>query len=467
MGQLIDGALEKNGVDKAKVRLILEDMTFPEKTIHRGWYIGQRNITYVEIKNCDLQYIDGNALNIAALHDLSSLKFENIPSLYYRHQMLNGLNNFGGLYLANTSVRMVKEAFLYPVKQFLTEFEFMHSILRHTLNKIFGSFRLFRLKIVKVCFCSNIRVLAKSNFTGLSAVQRLELNDCSIEMIQDNAFEYIGGTLTVLNLMNNKLKKISATSFNTVIELNQVMRTLGQLQFRGNPLECDCNMIELNCMLLMSFNEVLVKFRPYLACKDHFFEKQSNGSVEIQCPNLQKISATRLHLDRSPLETIAYPKFSLKLLDGHENLQIRTSGSRKFRVWIHENSNQIPFDDKRINCPKLHWLGASVTCTSFDSIELKQIPVARFMQLSQVTTICVHYLLHRGDLQFWPLSCISSIQTLQIDTETEEQDHSIQIYIGCILGGCIAGICLGTAYELYRIWRNKRAQQVEGLNFTR
>lgn len=461
-GAVVDALIIENAGVTKPIKLILLHLIFHNQSIMRGWYNGLLNITHLVIDGCQFKRIEKKAFKTDAFNILTSIYFTNLNSIDCDKDMLNGLPLLGSVFFQNTTFKKLDQPFLLPTRALLTEFVFIGSDVLN-FDDLFGSFRLFRLKIVQFFNVMSLTTLTNSNFTGLSAIQKLEISTCGVKVIAADAFEYILETLVLLNLSNNKIKTLHATTFNALIQRNMVMRTLSMLRFRGNNLICDCNLFEASNMLILGFDERSIHYYTFLtACLDQFIpDPDLKLPQQLTCDNLQKIHGKKLCLKLDEIQYQVHPRFQLKLDKNYENVLVLSRNERQFRMWIQQNGNLIPIDEKRSRCPKLHWVMSYVECKQYADDTISKIPIRQIMNSRDVTMICLNYLLHRGEVRFWPLNCISTIdQNSAIDLSVwmEIWISNSPIICVCIIAGLIVGTLLIIIHQIVSLWTNKYLQ---------
>lgn len=87
-----------------------------------------------------------------------------------------------------------------------------------TLSDIFGTSCMSGLRSLIVSSSVNnvdlaFRPLSSANFSKLSAIKHLTINQIAISSIQPGTFDFIGETLISLNLINSRLKQIDVGLF--------------------------------------------------------------------------------------------------------------------------------------------------------------------------------------------------------------------------------------------------------------
>lgn len=452
----MDDVISENSSPGRTIRLILQQVIFPYRIILRGWYNGRANITHLVFDSCYFRRIERKAFKMDVFIPLSSLRLDNLDSIDCDKDMLSGLPTLGGIYIQNTTFQRLEQPFLLPVRSFFSEFVYTDSNLIN-LDDLFGTFRLFRLKSVQFFNVKSLTTLASSNFTGLSAIQKLEIRMCGVKVITEDAFEYILETLMSLNLGNNKIKTLHAMTFNALIQRNMVMRTLSMLQFRGNAMICDCNLFEANNMLLLGFHERNIHYYTlHTACLDQFDpDTELKLPKKLECNNLRAIHGKKICLKLEHIHFLLHPIFRLKMDQNYENVQVISSNERQFRLWIQANGNSMAIDDKRLKCPKMHWVLSSVVCKLYADDVITKIPIHQFMHNSDVTMICLNYLLHRGEMRFWPLNCISTVRktgTVHLSVLMEIWTINCYIIVVCIIVGLVTGTLIILIYKIYSLW---------------
>lgn len=443
------------------IRLILKSVIFPNQVIlRRGWYTANVSINHLVFDNCSIQRIGAFAFHQKQFFQLTSLHLQNMVDIECDSDMLNELKNFGGIYLFNVTIRQFDGSILVPPQYTLTEMECQATNHFTSFNDLFGTRRRVRLKKIFYTSVANLTVLAFSNFSGLPHIQHLKLTNCGVEVILENAFDYILMTLTNLDLTYNHLKTYSGHIFNCLNEYNTVMRSVSMIRLTGNTLECNCAVYEAASLLMLSFREYLIEYSKILyVCEDQFLvtANATHTITELQCEHVQDLRADKMCLgwENSRMYKIGHTRFSVKFDCKTDELIVRSPPKvTKYRIWIQLNGSRLMLDENMSDCPTGLWMSTSLDCKWHRSGPLTRVPIGRYLQSAEPIVICLSYLLSRGVITFWPFNCLAVMKRPEIDPFHSRTFLSTDRMIVYGLCGFLLGLIASFAYKLYLCQRN-------------
>lgn len=219
--------------------------------MHGGWYGGVRPFGRLAIRTMLLATIHADAFNCEALHDLSHLRLE---ILYGLVRILD--NAFNGLEKMQELVVMAEHFITYlPVGLFdcmattIARIAYRSWSNNVNLNEMFANRMFDELRKLSIAHVdmpqSRIRVLAANNFTMFRYLVHLDLIDCGIEVIDDDAFDVVGRTLVSLDLSYNYIKILDVRMFRTFIETGSHFFH----DFDNNALVCTCRLFALDVLI--------------------------------------------------------------------------------------------------------------------------------------------------------------------------------------------------------------------------
>ncbi|XP_069696525.1 uncharacterized protein [Periplaneta americana] len=234
-------------------------------------------IEYLNLNYCNISYIDTDAfkgltslrrltlqhnllreLNVGTFKDLTHMKslqlennkiqnleigiFEGLVSLELldlEHNLLNslrsdvfiGLNNLNMLWLAHNRLST-----LHP------------DVFTH----------LIKLSYLYLDGNEELQIPSNSSFLNIQRVKDLYISDCNISRVTHKSLEN-ATRLKILDLRNNHLKTIDENIF-------RVMPSLTDLLLYGNPLECDCGLLDV-WRWCQNHNIKVVKNKEILRCE--------------------------------------------------------------------------------------------------------------------------------------------------------------------------------------------------------
>lgn len=375
-------------------------MLFPNLTLQQGWYKAKEPLFSLSFINCRFTSIETNALLSDVFKDIRSITFrDNIP-FEYRNGMLNGLPRLCYLYLENTILNSMETEFLQPTRGSLEQVLILNSSV--DFNIIFGVHKHLKLQNINVENNLDIRVLASTNFSGVSMLKRLVIINCGIESIQENAFDCIGISLKSLVLYRNKLKIIPVVLFNNMIEKN--LCSFSKVELFENLWTCGCDLLEIENVANAYLHEVNLFSR-----EPNYCQTFHGNSTMMNCPNIQYIHNKAKYFNATR-EIISYARFSIKL--ENDEIIIKSSSSRKIRLWITDHDMTFRASIKNVNCPRFDWIDLFTKCISIKNVSAR-IPITKFeSSYFNFKSICLNYLAANETLSFWPINCISYKQNV-------------------------------------------------------
>lgn len=375
------------------MKLDLEDLAFPNRTVSRNWYRAQTPIHSLKLSYCDFTSIEPGAFETYAFSSLIDISFSNIPSFEYKSGLFNGLRRISEMYFNEVDIRQVNSGFLQPVQHTVNIIHISNTRMELDMNSLFGVHKFFNLERIHIDNQPDIYTLARSNFTGLRLIKNLMIVNSGLEVIMENAFDFIGFTLRSLRLSGNQLTTLPIGIFNVILEKNKYANTFDSV-FMNNPWECDCEFLE-SLYVSSVFNSS--KAGRKMIC-------DSTSSEISSCMNLQILSREKLELPTIH-PVFAYAKFLVKVVK--DRALINSSTPRNYRLWIADHDGHMRFQIKNPKCPAYDWIAQSTRChvsrTDHNGVVLPTNEVSRH----KFRTICVNYIAFRQTLSFWPLHCVT------------------------------------------------------------
>lgn len=363
-----------------------------------NWYEGIKTVNYLKIEYGTLHTIESGAFNSTVFNEMDTLVLTlNVP-IEYKSGIWRGLNNLLMLLLGNVNLFYTDaEDFLLPFAQTLSTYvsNFGHTDKDVRFNRFFANYNLSELREISLNFIKPQldyrRLLAADNFSSMPVIERINIINCGIEVIEADAFSRIGRTLIQLNLEQNKIKKLPANVFNVFFDKNQLPVLPKLLNLTANGFVCSCEFYELKYLSLINVGRK--SYDTWRCSAD-----SSALSMEM-CPNLQILRPDRIHPTHNI--TYAYPRIDLKLIAKNALLLVKIINRDKYRVFI-RNYNMEYANDSDL-CYDGQWAPASVNCFYFENVS-DAIPIADYLR-TDLTTICVIY----ADMlkHVWPLHCIT------------------------------------------------------------
>lgn len=427
--------------------LHLNEIDFPNATLNIFWYSGIESITKLEFNRCQLSLIEDNAFNADVFEKLEYLKFVHMKLLDLQMGFFNPLR---GLEFHHTRLVTIPDNFLTPHQKSLNSFYMMDFPLNTNLNELFGYLRLSQLRAVQLYGIYGhddvSRSLQASNFTRLPSIDILALVNFGIEQIDPKTFDFIGETLTMLDLTCNKLKTIQTRWFAIFLDTNRRDKSYKLLWYKFNPMECNCDFYEVR-----NFTIYLKHF--HNMHEEHEYSMRPHCEIgretkhNLKCDNLQTMRKEKIYFNESAITTYSYPRVDIRVRvrSDDSTLIVRTKFRSNYRVLI--QNRRTMEKRKRSKCPSPQWIRHSITCFVF-SHEVKSIPVHEYLNKTLLTTIFV--ILTEPNKRVWPMH----IQTINAQMLVHETMQNFVILLGAIGGWC--GIFIAIILIYYWDRRKKR-----------
>lgn len=389
--------LQANNFDE--ILLCLENVTFPERRITKGWYRARVPVEYLAIVECDFLAIDEAAFEGDTLATMWRL--------FLKYQRIFAISPLAFVGLAATDLDFINAAYchkdiplfhssdtFHPIRRSVKSFK-MCATLAGSIDHIFGAYKFPELNELHLENQKNLHILAYSNFTTFPALRLLYILNCGIRAIMPDAFDYIGVTLIMLQLTGNELKTLPAQVFNVFMENN--VFTLIRSFIYENPWKCDCDMFESTHIVfhILKFTKIEQQIvdRSTINC---------TLAPPLDCSNIEALRPSKICL---PAEraTIFYPKFRLKINSDSHALRVAATVPRKYRLFVIDLTRKIQIQVKKPKCPTHNWLWDTTKCFIFNN-QTESIPLHDMGHIqSEHRMIVLNYIAYRRQLTFWPL----------------------------------------------------------------
>lgn len=385
----------------------MTNMKFPNGTMQTDWYNGHTAMRVLNVVGGHLHTITPFAFNSSAFESLMFLQFISLQAFEFSFQSWP-LPLFS-LRFENCLFRRVTKQLLSGFSQVLHLFSMTYMPDDADFTQIFRSNmreRYIMLETFEIRGAGGWNATRSLNnlcLPRLPRVASMRLNYCGIERIHRNTFEFIGKTLTTLDIQFNKMKTVSIGMFPALFDVPAKHEKL--FLYFHNPLECTCELEELR-----NFT--------YLNQKKNYLSSCRHGDLPLKCENLQTISKEKLLSDvgdRDGVYVFALSKVNVRVSDGR--LMANTAFPAKFRLLIIRHRG-VQFQ-ANAKCPTSGWIRESVKCLVLRDGK-QTIPIESVLHKSELTTIGV--ILTMLNKQIWPLHLQTYRRFDVVDT------FSIQIY---------------------------------------
>jgi hypothetical protein len=222
-------------------------------------------------------------------------------------------------------------------------------------------------------------------------VKHLDLSECGVESIDENAFDSLRNVLELLNLSDNRLKTISMRLIETIFAFGDFKSII----FQNNSFECNCEFGHLQSALISNYGP-----NSHISCVGNA------PYITDNCTGLQVIHSKLICLQSYTQNPNYYSKFNLKVVPAIGNLIARPPiFAGKFHLLLRSLVNNDVHNSKwgytDQKCPRKGFLKETVKCFIFHGKENVEIP----LPINEMTQICVFHL-SQNPKRIGPLHCI-------------------------------------------------------------
>lgn len=432
IGAQVDAILEPIIDFEPMTSLELNAIKFPNGRVTANWYDGHIDIYSLKIELDNVTVIEQNAFDTKAFRTISILVlvFKTLTILE-----AGIFNNFHSLDLADFKV--AKNG-LYVINPNSNIFQPIHKTIRFIslpyytgrhFNNLFGGIRLSRVLKIVVSHCFRYRrTLAAENFTGLTIINDLELNNCGIEVIREHAFDFVGETLAKLVLSNNRIKFLDFERISVFVQSRPrlvMMDQRKQLYIYNNRIECTCDYYEMRNLTMISFGYSLFQDKR-LTCTPL---KQNHRSHRV-CDNLQVLHVDKLFLNHPTISIYTFPNIQIKFNATADILTVKQSKVRPYRLWIKSVHQPVNIGGNQCSNKAINY--DSENCLVLSNM-IANINVQEYFQESELVMFCVMYFSYQSPVL--PLHCATVHKSsTKIRSLTRCINYSIASVIGIVLG---------------------------------
>lgn len=352
---------------------------------------------------CGFDNIEESAFSGIAFKKLKRLCMTNmfyiLSPIHWHGDIFKGLLEMEYLYFEFVAIERIPVNALSTTRRFMYAFRLLHAPANLNFDELFGrkADRLSSLRNINVTFTPPVaaRILAQSNFSALASIRLLSLTECGISAIDANTFQQIAYTLVHLDLSQNHLTTVSATVFNSIIDLDRGHDYLrSPIALDGNSFDCDCAIYEIDSRLKL-ISHVFKQNYTEIECARQSMDRR------LLCPHLQTIQATSVCIPN--LSNVAHPKFIIKIDVKRRKLRIQAGVRDTYRLWI-QVDNYLKLG-KQLKCVHAKSMLMGARCMRFTG-NVDQLPIDRFLIERNITRFCISYVAVNKKT-FWPLNCVS------------------------------------------------------------
>lgn len=370
-------------------------------------YTGKRIIHELHLLACELTKLNISMRTLAKnqlqrLH-ISQLHLDEIPEDFFVQQ-----SNIKWISFEEVSAGAWHKKFLFPTVQTLERVSIEWLPNDYNIDDIFNynADMMWKIEILEIqSWTRPPQRLAASNFSHLPELKYLYLSHCGIDSIDANAFDFIEKGLILIYLRDNRIKYINPYMIHRLLE-SKSKRMAISINLANNLIDCNCELLELMAISNVVFgtfndpNDEMIR----VTCANQW---QAKALYRSNCNGVSVFQLRCNHNLRS--DDFLYPGFGLKINDNSNELMIKTTKQRVFRLWIH---NLLDLDEVNRNwqfanrkCPIALYLQKHINCFLFRSARERLSIAAIARQMGNVQ-ICVNYI-SMGPKTMWPLNCIT------------------------------------------------------------
>lgn len=410
---------------------------FPTEWMNLTLYRGIQPFEDLQLLNCSFRRIDNSNIFLYPTFNklvIQNMNIDEIEADAFAEFPINSIK------FNNVRILKMRFDFLKRLAHVLEELFIEILPDEYSLNDIFNYLNSWEIQELTVMSKSpKFYRLSSDNFSSLPVLQRLDLSDCGIGIIDSDTFARFSSQFNSLNLRNNQLKTVQHQTFNRLIELHAERLDLymGCGQFVNN-----CIYFEFLAILAwnIEFSRMLVDI----------FEMPCNINMNAIEPSLRNCSNLQIiHREKFcwAFDSVhAYPKFFLRIDESKLNLSIHTEQPRKFRLLTFNMKGLGEFNKKwgvaGDKCPKRGFLQQSIRCLLFNA-NFRQVPLASLYpgrgdgMKMELMNICVNYV-SAGAKRMWPLHCIA-FTTRDADRDSKE---GRMVPLPLAIASWILGMCM-------------------------
>lgn len=419
--------------------MYLENLTFPERRISKGWYRARISVVHLEINDGAFSAIDEDAFNDDGLADMESLFLK-----HHKYFILSPLafDGFTALQIMSVNVAeyngdmtvLHSSAILFPIRRSIRMLA-LSGGLAESIASIFSAQKFSMLFLLHISNQKNLHTLSYRDFITFPVLYTLMITNCGVRVIMPNAFDYVGVTLTNLQLIGNELKTLPIGIFNVFIEwhINMFDKVL---LIHDNPWSCDCALIETENIVFHILSHKQDKNMPEAPTND------CTRMHPIHCPEIEALSPGRICLSKDR-ERYFFPRFRLKIDREYLNLNITATVPRKYRLLFIDLTRTVQFQGKKSKCPTINWLDESAKCFKFNN-QTESIPFHGIDQIhSKHQMIVLNHIAYRRKFTFWPFH---SLIYGRGDDDDGDKRMGLMLFSLAALVGAIVGISSAVVY---------------------
>lgn len=239
---------KRHGI-RAYVLLRFTSIRFVDDELGRLWYVGKCCVPWLQIRTDRLRTIHAGAFNRISFHCTRKMElYLNQGVLTIREGVFDSLEKLQTLRIVGRlTVPIPIAAMALRIKRIT-----FVGLPNHSLADLFAAAtyrRVVRVHISNVQWPqTQFRQLVAADFAAFRQLTTVILNYCGITVIEEQAFDYVGRTLTTVDLRGNRIKALTVDMFRRMYESHRSESVVFQVENEFSDFVCTCQFVELVIM---------------------------------------------------------------------------------------------------------------------------------------------------------------------------------------------------------------------------
>lgn len=355
------------------IYLLLYRVSFYDYSLKPKWYKDHASPSVLDISSGDLKIIEENAFNSDQFKSLRTLYLYQLQTIELRIGAFNGLHNLKKLILSQIGTISAHYRLLEPVAHSLYVYTIAYVYVPLPFYNLLGAIKLNEITRICLCALKIGRTITKHSITNMPRVKTIFLTKSEVEVIERDSFDHIKNTLDALVLRGNKLKTLPFDLF------DRLSLFLDDDIFAGNPLQCDCNIIEIRKTFHDLFEDI--------CSGDQSIEIEKEDDCHLKLTEMKPASKNCMeHYGTNSLRILYSKKFLIRVNYTDRIIFIKSPIRSTLYLLAFVESN--PMDG--VKCLK--------TTAKYSAISLHRIHSS-----TDVFMICIA----ETEKRVWPLNCIT------------------------------------------------------------
>lgn len=412
-------------------------------TLNKSWYTGILFVTRLHLNRCNIDTIESTAFEAFAFRYLDHLSLQEMHNFAYQPT----LNELQIIEIYKVHFRSLANNIFEPLRSTLNSIELSYYPADLDLSHIFGTHfyhLLLALRLVGDGAEHVERTLRRSSLPSSKRIQSLALIRLGIVAIDEDTFDFGNDRLDLLDLSDNKLKTLQLRIVADYFDSR--LWTQKRLLFYNNPLECSCDLYEMQNMSILGLDDSLSDMP---VCKP--IELPGHG-----CDNMQRVTLAKyklIPLDRRFHQAFySFTKLHIHLKD-KDHVVIGPEFGIKIRLLVqHQFHGEVRFRNRK--CPSQNWMRNSMACIILRS-NSSQILAINTIMPKKSNIIMVSALLTIATKRAFPLH-IQTVHDADVANDDDgTDDGTIHAYVvfGMLMLLCMVSLIVGMGTVI--LWRRQ------------